>query len=423
MDKIFVQIAAYREPDLISTIKDLLSKAKHPERITFGIVRQYSPLDNGFDDLSEFKNDSRFNIVSVPATESKGIGWARSQVQKLWRGEKYTLQLDSHHRAIKDWDEEFIRLFVLAPSEKPVIGSYGTPFVPNYNGEETINYTVDPCILNLKGFCNQGGLPFECHAPTQEQRKKELLRGYAFGGHFFFTLGIFCKEVPYDPIMYNYGEEITMSLRSFSLGYDFFCPTKSLIWHYFGRQETNRHWDDFSREEVNNLYEPALLKLRNFLGTTRENEEKFEITEYGMEGHRTIEDYEMYAGVDFKNQRVYRHNLIEPPVFKTKEELNKWKETAPKTEWKKVLIDWDKLKNDLLPMLEEEELKTIFPVSVTTIEEFNLQTKMLDVNTTGKIEFNFFSNKEAGKILIIPHRKRNHRWLFLELNKYLAEEK
>jgi hypothetical protein len=60
-------------------------------------------------------------------------------------------------------------------------------------------------------------------------------------------------------------------------------------------------------------------------------------------------------------------------------------------------------------MLEEEELKTIFPVSVTTIEEFNLQTKMLDVNTTGKIEFNFFSNKEAGKILIIPHRKRNHR--------------
>ena len=50
--KIFIQIASYRDPQLIPTIKDCLSNAKHPENLVFGICRQYHPED-GFDDLSE----------------------------------------------------------------------------------------------------------------------------------------------------------------------------------------------------------------------------------------------------------------------------------------------------------------------------------------------------------------------------------
>ena len=37
MDKIFVQIASYRDPELVPTIRDCIAKAKHPERLTFGI--------------------------------------------------------------------------------------------------------------------------------------------------------------------------------------------------------------------------------------------------------------------------------------------------------------------------------------------------------------------------------------------------
>jgi mannose-6-phosphate isomerase-like protein (cupin superfamily) len=29
---------------------------------------------------------------------SKGLCWARSEIQKLYEGEDYTLELDSHHR-------------------------------------------------------------------------------------------------------------------------------------------------------------------------------------------------------------------------------------------------------------------------------------------------------------------------------------
>jgi len=63
--KIFVQIAAYRDPQLIPTIKDMLEKAKKPKNIRLGIARQFHPED-GFDDLSEYENDKRFRILNIP---------------------------------------------------------------------------------------------------------------------------------------------------------------------------------------------------------------------------------------------------------------------------------------------------------------------------------------------------------------------
>jgi hypothetical protein len=41
MDKIFVNVVAYRDPFLQYTIKDVLKKAKYPERVVFGVCWQY----------------------------------------------------------------------------------------------------------------------------------------------------------------------------------------------------------------------------------------------------------------------------------------------------------------------------------------------------------------------------------------------
>ena len=49
---IFIQIASYRDPQLIPTIKSILKTAKYPENLRFGIARQYHPEDN-FDNLDD----------------------------------------------------------------------------------------------------------------------------------------------------------------------------------------------------------------------------------------------------------------------------------------------------------------------------------------------------------------------------------
>mgnify|MGYP000082167608 FL=1 len=62
--KIFVQIAAYRDPQLIPTIKSMLENAKKPKNIRIGIARQFHPED-GFDDLSKYEKDKRFRILRL----------------------------------------------------------------------------------------------------------------------------------------------------------------------------------------------------------------------------------------------------------------------------------------------------------------------------------------------------------------------
>jgi len=44
----------------------------------------------------------------VPWQESKGLGWARDECQRLYDGEGYALQLDAHHRFLKGWDTALI---------------------------------------------------------------------------------------------------------------------------------------------------------------------------------------------------------------------------------------------------------------------------------------------------------------------------
>ena len=60
-ETILVHLPAYRDPELVPSIKDALDKAKYPKRIHFGICRQYNPED-GFDNIDEFRNDKRFRI-------------------------------------------------------------------------------------------------------------------------------------------------------------------------------------------------------------------------------------------------------------------------------------------------------------------------------------------------------------------------
>ena len=108
-NKIFVQIASYRDHELIPTIKDMLENAKKPENLVICIAWQHS-LDDKWDNLDEFKDDPRFKILDIDYKDSKGVCWARNLIQNQYDGEDYTLQLDSHHRFTKYWDMTLIRM-------------------------------------------------------------------------------------------------------------------------------------------------------------------------------------------------------------------------------------------------------------------------------------------------------------------------
>lgn len=103
-ETIFIQIASYRDPELVKTLEDCIENANKPENLRFGICRQFKPGDD-FDVLPEWmQQDSRFRVVDVDWKEARGVCWARNIVQNEYQGETYTLQLDSHHRFVPGWD-------------------------------------------------------------------------------------------------------------------------------------------------------------------------------------------------------------------------------------------------------------------------------------------------------------------------------
>ena len=67
---IFVQIASYRDPQLIPTIEDMFSNAKYPENLVVGICWQHS-LEDSWDNLSKYNNSDQFKIIDVDYNDSQ----------------------------------------------------------------------------------------------------------------------------------------------------------------------------------------------------------------------------------------------------------------------------------------------------------------------------------------------------------------
>ena len=316
METIFVQIASYRDSELLPTIKDGIAKATYPDRLRFGICWQHAPEDH-WDNLDEFKSDPRFRIMDVPWQQSKGLGWARSHTQKLWRGETYTLQLDSHHRFIQGWDTELIDMMAMTGSAKPILTSYAAPYSPGEPMENPVPYKMVGTT-----FSSYGTILFYPHViPNPEQFTKPIPARFV-SGHFFFTLGIHCQEYKYDPEIYFAGDEISLSIRSFTLGYDLFHPHKHVVWHQYIRAQSKKHWDDFNSNSKQNgttsdawheLDEVSKKRLRQML---REEDNHVDLGEYTLGRVRSHADYEKYAGISFKHRKLHPSTMRgeTPPV-------------------------------------------------------------------------------------------------------------
>ena len=312
--KIFVQIASYRDPELLPTIRDCINKAKHPEMLTFGICWQRDETES----MGEFADDSRFTILDYPWNESKGLCWARSEIQKLWKDEEYTMQLDSHHRFLQDWDEELITMMKQTGSEKPIITAYAGMYRPSDN---TLLNT-EPYKMVPSNFTPGGTILFRPHHIENWQSLTEPIPARFVSGHFFFTWGYHCEEYKYDPNIYFAGDEISLSIRSYTLGYDLFHPHKTVVWHEYTREGRTKHWTDFNTENKDKglvekpwweMDNESKRRLRHML---QEEDNNIDLGIYGLGNVRTHRDYELYAGINFLNKKLHPDAIkgINPPV-------------------------------------------------------------------------------------------------------------
>ncbi len=306
MSKIFISIASYRDPQLLPTLRDCIANADHPENLVFSIAWQRSKLDL-WDNLNEFKDDPRFRIIDIPYEESKGACWARSEIQKNYQDEEYCLQLDSHHRFIKHWDTECIKMLKNLQKKgyaKPLLTAYLTSFNPDNDPAER---EKDPWWMTFDRFIPEGAIFFIPAAIPGWKDMKEPVPSRFLSAHFIFTLGKWITEVPYDPEYYFHGEEISLAVRSYTWGYDLFHPHKILAYHEYTRRGRTKQWDDDRAWNEKNIL--SHRKNRALFGMDGERRDDFDFSKTDFGPYRMLQQYEAFAGINFNKRGVQQYTL------------------------------------------------------------------------------------------------------------------
>ena len=359
---ILIHLPAYRDPELIPTIKDALANAEFPNRVRFGICRQYNPED-GFDDLSEFKDDSRFKVKEMLYTEAKGLAYARAVINdELLEDEDFVLQLDSHHRFTENWDSTLIGWYdeLVEDGYNPVIGGY-LPMYDPFN--DPAGRVQEPWVSEAACFYPFGTIFIR---PTGVRDWKELTKPYParfLSGHFSFGSNKWAKEIRHDPNIFFAGEEINLTVRSFTHGYDLFHPHRVVIWHATMREERSNMlvWDDMSSRGDDMWWRgnnDARARIRQLLGV---EERLLDLGEYDLGKTRSLKDYERYAGINFKRrafQQYTKDNKIPPNPYPYNSE-EEWEDSFINSIYYLVNITKDMLPGDdyenLLVSFDDED--------------------------------------------------------------------
>ncbi len=315
MAKIFVSIAAYRDPELLPTLENLLENARHPEDLVICIGWQHSKEDK-WDTLKKYKKDPRFKIIDIDYKESKGVCWARSEIQKLYTDEDYYLQLDSHHRFTKDWDvqlKDLLHYLMCKGHEKPLLSAYIPGYFPEKDPENRVNEVWG---LNIDRFMPAGAIFLRPHHIDKFQELKEPFLTRFISAHFIFTIGNFVKEVPYDPNLYFHGEESSLAARAYTYGYDLFAPHKVIVWHEYTREGKKRHWDD--SQDWKQKDDDSYARFRKLFGMDPGCTpcQRKALAPYGFGPARSLTDFEKYAGLKFSTRQIHRETLKNslPPI-------------------------------------------------------------------------------------------------------------
>lgn len=332
---IFVQIASYRDPQLIPTLLDLIERATRPDQLrvvvcwqhaldetigaffAHGFSRWHARHDGAFPIHTLSYRDATVELIDVPHRQSQGACWARNLIQQQYRDERYTLQLDSHHYFVDAWDDRAIAMLEsLRPrSAKPLLTTYLPGFQPGAQ-RDTLAHT--PTGLYFQRFMPEGVLSLRSGWLDNWQALEAPVPGAFYSAHFAFADGHFAVDVRHDPNYFFLGEEISIAARAFTHGYDIYIPHRVLAWHEYTRASRVKIWDDHTPEaQASGLVaenwhvrnDRSLERNRALLGVDGASSDGIDFGPYGLGVERTLAQYEAYAGISFAHRGVRRETL------------------------------------------------------------------------------------------------------------------
>ncbi len=294
-DKIIVEIAAYCDPELLNTVRSAMIQADNPDRVFFAICYQDDDLDI-YNELLKMKN---CKLTYLTEEQARGSVFARYLCQKMIEDEKYIFQIDAHMRFVKHWDTKLIEELENLNDKKAILSVY-----PPFCNEQMMALPLDDPTYDKPA---QGGMMYtdgfrdpetyfvQCNSLPLEKDDPRAYKKNAFlAAGNMFTYAEAHKVVIHDPDMYFYGDEMPMSIRLFTHGWNVYNPGVCYVYHQYERK--NQKFPAVTNAMLNE--NKKLMQLLSI--DTNEELEK-----YGLGTERSLKEYEEYFGIDFKEKLVY----------------------------------------------------------------------------------------------------------------------
>lgn len=297
MKSIFVQISSYHDYELCNTITNAIAKSSKKYKINFGIHSIYHKENDIL--VPEYPN---VNLEISKAPENLGMGLGRLIAHNFYSGEDYYFQIDAHTNFDQDWDSKYvddINYYQSLGFSKIILTSYPK----NYwyeNGKAVIDESPSSSVTYISfhedpsSFKNRR-IPSQTAMPNE---KKGIFSKSVSGGNIFAT-GEFIKP---NPKIFANGEEIFIAARAWTSGYDLLLPRGIYIHHLYynhNKPEASKRrlvWEDYPKI-TNDLDEISKREIYEML-------DKNVIGEYHLGSQRTLEEFGIYAGLDFKTGEV-----------------------------------------------------------------------------------------------------------------------
>ena len=254
--RIFVQVPEYRDAELDTTLHDLAVQAEHPERLRVVVLSQRDPTDPPVHVPDRIAGTTE--VRSVPADDSRGPNWARRILQERYDGEEYSLLLDSHVRLAAGWDTRALAMLAALRerSPRPVLTAYLPSYTPGHRPDDARSPSKMYPLRRDGGVLTR----LTSHPLHAWRHLEQPITAEYLSLHFALAAGRLVTEVPHDPDVYFFGDEVAYGARAYTHGWDLYHPHRVLGWHAYDRATRTPHWDDHPGWAVQ--HEDTLTRLR-----------------------------------------------------------------------------------------------------------------------------------------------------------------
>lgn len=302
--KICIQLPAFCDPQLLSTIQAYKKNAANPDRLTFAVCFQ----DDDTETLKKMQTMKNCRVKHFEKEKAPGLCAARHECNRMVSDEEYVLHTDSHMRVARYWDVALIEIWKRCNDDKAIISGYPLDYT------DYLEYDVDDTVFTrlVRNEASPVGTVsyFDLHGTIRFRgmnlhKEPQNIRGMFISGGCVFAKAELDRVCPSDPDMFFTADEISLDVRYFTHGFHVYHPMFMPVWHLYGirKDACNKPVERFNTksEDYSKKRATEELRMRSLLHLPGGN---VDLKEFGCGTAHTFQEFLAASGIDFEHHAV-----------------------------------------------------------------------------------------------------------------------